>query len=74
MNRIGQFQLGERVLILNSGEDDGIGGVRGTITEHTRFLDGSERYGITHWHGGEKRVVTCEARELSRLESPVGNN
>lgn len=55
------FELGDRVRIVDA--DD----VEGRIVDHTRYLDGSERWGVAYWHNGEREHVNCRAEELERL-------
>lgn len=55
------FELGDRVRIVDA--DD----VEGRIVDHTRYLDGSERWGVAYWHNGEREHVNCRSDELERL-------
>lgn len=52
-------RLGCHVRILETAD------IHGVVIEHTRFLDGSERWAVQYWHNGERRTVNCETRELA---------
>lgn len=56
-----QFRLGVRVSITD-------GDCTGRIVDHTRYLDGSERFGVEYWHNGERKFVNCRADELEAVE------
>lgn len=52
------MKLGDTVRIKAAGD------VSGIIVEHTQYLDGSERWGVHYWHGGERKFVACSPDEL----------
>jgi hypothetical protein len=51
------FNLGDRVVILSAD-------IVGTVVEHSKHIDGSERFCVQFWHEGKRESVSCEAREL----------
>lgn len=53
------LNLGVRVRILAAGD------ITGVVTEHTRYLDGSVRWGVSYWHSGKREFVSCAADELA---------
>ena len=54
--------LGDTVRIKAAGD------VVGVVSEHLEHLDGSHRWGVDYWHGGEKRSVLCRVDELEVVE------
>lgn len=55
-------QLGHRVKFAEC--DD----IKGIITATIKYLDGSIRYRVDYWINGERKDVSCEARELVLID------
>lgn len=54
--------LGARVRIVDAD-------IEGLVTEHTRYLDGSERWMVQFWCDGKRTEINCMERELEVVEA-----
>lgn len=43
--------------------------IQGVIVEHTKYIDGSERWCVSYWHNGERQHVNCQGFELEEVTS-----